>query len=234
MALSRPVRAILYPASMLLAGALTGCWGKAAMSVQYANGFAPAQHKISIFGVYKDGRMNTEAWGGVAPGVTKALGGKYCEPGYGTATFPADRDVTKAIDEYATSNGPTDDLLGQIAPAAAGDLVLVLTIAGRLPVPVKVSVQDKPQQSGAGGGYGARGHKSKDYDLNELQLAAQVFSVAEQRTVAVVNLDYTGDSIDEAMSKFAAQIGASLPGSECAGWRADAKLDADKIRTLGQ
>jgi hypothetical protein len=220
---------------MLLAAALTACWGKAAMSVQYAGGFQPAGHKISIFGVYKDGRMNSEAWGGIAPGVSKALGGKRCDVAYGAAAFPADRDLTHAIDEYATANGPTDDLLGQIAPAAAGDLVMVLTVAGHLPVPVKVSVQDQPQQVGSGGAYGARGkHRGKEFDLNELQLAAQVFSVAEGKTVAVVNLDYTGESMDEAWTKFTAQVGESLPGSECAGWRADAKLDADKIRSLGQ
>jgi len=216
-----------------LAVSATACWGKAQMSVQYAAGFQPARHKVSIFGVYKDGRMSSEAWGGIAPGVTKALGGKYCDAVYGTPVFPA--DLTKTIDEYATSNGPTDDLLGQIAPAATGDLVMVLTVAGHLPVPIKVSVQDQPQQVRPGGAYGARGqHRGKDLDLNELQLAAQVFSVAEGKTVAVVNLDYTGQSVDEAWTTFTAQIGESLPGSECTGWRADAKLDADRIRALGQ
>jgi hypothetical protein len=235
MALSRSVRAIRCALWTILAASATACWGKAEMSVQYAPGFQPAQHKISIFGVYKDGRMNSEAWGGIAPGVSKALGGRLCDAAYGTAAFPADRDVTRAIDEYATSNGPTDDLLGQIAPAAAGDLVMVLTVAGHLPVPVKVSVQDQPQRQGPGGAYGGRGrHRGKDFDLNELQLAAQVFSVSEGKTVAVVNLDYTGQSVDEAWTKFTAQIGESLPGSECTGWRADAKLDADKIRSLAE
>jgi hypothetical protein len=233
MASSRPVRAFPYVVSIFVAATGAGCMSKAEMTVKYASGFDPARHKVSIFGVFKDGRMNSEAWGGISPGVTKALGGRFCEVGYGAAAFPPDRDVTTAINDYATSNGPTDDLLAQLAPAAAGDLVVVLTIAGRLPVPVKVSVQDPPQQHGAGAGYGTRGHHSKNMDLNELQVAAQVFSVAEGRTVAVVNLDYTGESIDEAMTKFATQLGESLPASECAGWRLDAKLDVDKIRNLG-
>lgn len=203
------------------------------MTVKYAAGFDPGRHNVSIFGVYKDGRMNSEAWGGIAGRISNALGHSACEAGYGTAAFPADRDVTTAIDDYTTSNGPTDDLLAQVAPAAAGDSVMVVTIAGRLPVPMKVHVQDQHQAPVAGRGP-LRGHRDKDVDLNELQLTAQIFSVAQSKTVALVNLDYTGQSMDEAMDKFVAQVGESLAGSRCAGWNLDAKLDVEKIRSLGQ
>jgi hypothetical protein len=43
--------------------------------------------------------------------------------------------LASAVDEYARADGPTDDLLAQLAPAAQGDLVLVLTFAGKLPEP---------------------------------------------------------------------------------------------------
>ena len=114
MASSRAVRAIHCALPLLLAGAATGCLSKAAVSVKYADNFDPTHHKVSIFGVFKDGRMNSEAWGGLAPQVRAAFGGGSCEAGYGAAAFPPERDVTTAIDEYATSNGPTDDLLGQV------------------------------------------------------------------------------------------------------------------------
>jgi len=234
-AFSRPVRAIPCAVVLLLA-ATVGC-SKSDITVRYAAGFDPGRHKVSVFGVYKDGLMNSEAWGGIAGRISNALGQSVCVAGYGGAAFPADRGITAAIDEYTSSNGPTDDFLAQIAPAAAGDLVMVVTVAGRLPIPIKIHVQDQQQNStGPSGGRGPiRGqHKDKNIDLNELQLTAQLFSVAESKTVALVNIDYTGQSMDEALDKFAAQVGESLSGSRCAGWNLDAKLDVDKIRSLGQ
>jgi hypothetical protein len=218
---------------VLLIAATAAC-SKADMTVKYAAGFDPGRHKVSVFGVYKDGRMNSEAWGGIAARISNALGHTACEAGYGTPAFPADHDATAAIDEYTSSNGPTDDLLGQIAPAASGDLVMVVTVAGRLPIPVKIHVQDQQQTSRATARGPLRGHRDKDVDLNELQLTAQIFSVAESKTVALVNLDYKGESMDEAWDKFAAQVSESLAGSRCAGWNLDAKLDVEKIRSLAQ
>jgi len=233
-----PVRvipcAVVLVLAVVLVVAAIAC-SKSGMTVKYAAGFDPARHKVSVFGVYKDGQMNSEAWGGIAGRIDNALGHTPCEAAYGATAFAAGKDVTTAINEYAASNGPTDDLLAQIAPAASGDLVMVVTVAGRLPIPMKIHVQDptqKPVMGARRGGF--REHKDKDYDPNELQLTAQVFSVAESKTVALVNLDYKGDSMDEAWDKFTAQVGESLNGSQCAGWNVDAKLDIDKIRSLGQ
>jgi hypothetical protein len=214
--------------ALLLAGAAAGCQSAADFSVKYASGFEPARHKVSVFGVFKDGRMSSEAWGGLAPRISAALGGGPCDAGYGGAAFPPDAPVSAAIDEYVTSSGPTDDLLGQIAPAATGDLVLVLTVAGQLPLQKKISVQTAPPV------YSKRGRRSRDdRDPNALDVAAQLFSVEKGQSVAVVSLEYAGDSIDEAMTKFASQLGQLLPGAACAGWNAAAKLDADRIRGLG-
>jgi hypothetical protein len=225
----------VIPCAVVLLLTATAACSKADITVKYAAGFDPGRHKVSVFGVYKDGLMNSEAWGGIAGRISNALGQSVCVAGYGGAAFPADRGITAAIDEYTSSNGPTDDFLAQIAPAAAGDLVMVVTVAGRLPISMKIHVQDpsqKPVMGGRRGGF--REHKDKDFDANELQLTAQVFSVAESKTVALVNLDYKGESMDEAWDKFAAQVGESLSGSQCAGWNLDAKLDVDKIRSLGQ
>jgi hypothetical protein len=221
----------------LLAGAASGC-SKAQISTKFASDFAPGHHSISVFGVYKDGRMSSDSWGDLGRQIAPALGGGQCDPAYGGPVFSANRDLSAAIDDYASANGPTDDLLAQIAPAARGDLILVVTAAGQLPAQKKVSVQDQPHAHGAGSAYrskaGKSGNKDKEFDPNVLQLSAQLFSVAEGHSVAVVDLKYTGDSADEALAKFTSQLAQSLPGSKCTGWDAEAKLDPDKIRQLGQ
>jgi hypothetical protein len=222
---------------LLLASASAACTATADMSVKYAAGFAPAGHKVSVLGVYKDGRMDSEAWGSLGPKIGSVLGGRACDAAYGGAVLSGDKEVTRVFTEYATANGLSDDLLAQVAPAATGDLVLVVTVAGHTPKPTKYSVVDqgKPPPGGGGSAYGPRGaHHGKDLDLNELQMAAQLFSVADNKTVAIVNLDYTGQSVDEARAKFLQQLGESLPSSQCVGWNADTKLDADKIRALDQ
>jgi hypothetical protein len=168
---------------LLLASASLACTSTANFSVKYAPGFAPAGHKVSVLGIYKDGRMDSEAWGSLGPKIGGALGGRACDAAYGGA----------------------------------------------------VADQGKPPPGGGGSAYGPRGaHHGKELDLNELQMAAQLFSVADSKTVAIVNLDYTGQSVDEARAKFIQQLGESLPSSQCVGWNADAKLDVDKIRALDQ
>ncbi len=210
---------------------------KAQISTSFASDFVPAHHSISVFGVFKDGRMSSESWGSLGPRITPALGGGHCDPAYGEPVIAGNRDLAAAIEDYASANGPTDDLLAQLAPAARGDLILVVTAAGKLPAQRRVSVQDQPQQHGAGPAYKAqRGHQTlnKQFDPNVLELSAQLFSVAQGRSVAVVDLQYTGDSIDEAVAKFTTQLALSLPGSTCTGWDTEAKLDPDKIRKLGE
>jgi hypothetical protein len=112
---------------------------------------------------------------------------------------------------------------------------MVLIVAGKLPVPNKVSVTDDSQSQGMGaplrpGAMGLRGRQAIDPNL--LQLSASLYSVEQHRSVALVDLEYRGDNADEAVATFAAQLARSLPGAACSGWAWNDKVDTEGIRKL--
>ncbi len=234
--------------ALVLALATASCSStEANFNTRFAPGFSPARHVVSVFGVYKDGQMSSEAWTSLAPQVSASLGSARCPAGYvDQASSPAN-PLWAAVDDYTRSNGPTDDLLAQLAPAAEGDLVLVLTVAGRVPVEEKTHLPDETPQSpsmpggsrggmsGMGAGAAMRHAPGKPAGSKDaLDLAALLFSVSEKRSVGQVSLEYTGSHFDEAVTKFTAKLRESLPGAACAGWSWDGKVDVERVRKLGE
>jgi hypothetical protein len=229
---------------------VVACGSTESFTTTFAPGFAPTHHAISVFGVFKDGQMSAEAWDSFAPRLSSWLGSAQCRGGYVEgANARTDAPLWSAVDDYTRSNGPTDDLLTHLAPAAEGDLVLVLTIAGKVPQEEKTKLQDEPAGGGLqGGGRGGMGGMSgmrnpgagsmqrrslPAAQKDELDLAALVYSVAAKESVAQVSLAYTGHSLDEAFAKFSAKLRDTLPGAACAGWAWEGKVDAEAIRKLG-
>ncbi len=239
-----PLIAALGTAASIAWSAACGTAG-ARFTTKLASDFTSARHTVSVLGVYKDGQMSSEAWDTVALPISRSLGANHCDAAYGEALLTANGVLSSAIDDYARSNGPTDELLAQLAPAAKGDLVLVMTIAGKLPVKTKDSLvggSSTPTPSlgggGQGGGMGGRGRgaapvrrsQSGGEDTNELDMSASLFSVHQGRSVALFEMQYSGDSVDDAIAQFSAQLARSLPGVQCSGWNWDAKVDAQRIR----
>jgi hypothetical protein len=204
---------------------------------------------VSVLGVYKDGQMSSDAWSALGPVVSPALGARTCEPGYGSAPVgTSDGVLSLAIEDYARANGPTDDLLGQLAPAAKGDLIVVFTFAGRLPTPTPPDLEGAGATSapttgargpmvgggGAGGaGRGIRGMSSRKQpaDTNVLDISASLYSVAQARSVALVSMEYSGGSVEDAVKRFAAKLARDVPASTCTGWDwKAARVDAARIR----
>ena len=154
--------------------------------------------------------------------------------------------LSSAIDDYARSNGPTDELLAQIAPAARGDLILVFTFAGKLPVakaegahrgdelgaPGRRPERSAPDRRAGGGRRASRSPSFAPADPNELDISASLFSVAQGRSVGLVAMQYSGDSVDDAIAKFAAQLAEALPQARCEGWDWTAKIDAEHLRQM--
>jgi hypothetical protein len=242
-------RSIVLPS--LLALCCCGA-GDAEFNVRYAPGFAPPHHAVSVFGVYKDGQMSAEAWDSLAPRLSSWLGSAPCFAGYvDGATAKANAPLWSAVDEYTRSNGPTDDLLAELAPAAQGDLVLVVTVAGKVPEQEKTSLQSEsgqPAMSGGGGmgggmggmrGGGAPGGAMRREKMvpagakDALDLAALLYSSSTKKSVAEVSLEYTGHNLDDALAKFTAKLNEALPGASCATWAWDGKVDPDRVRKLG-
>jgi hypothetical protein len=218
--------------------------GDAHFTTNFASDFTPGRHTVSVLGVYKDGRMSSSGWETLAPHVAPALGASHCDVGYNTLAS-SNGALADAIDEYARADGPTDDLVTQIAPAAKGDLILVLTFAGRLPQrgPGDAGAQHPaPMQPAAGGGAGGfrrrgrnqPGGRSKSegtVDTDVLDVSASLYSITQARSIALVAMQYSGASLDEAMTKFAAKLAESLPGTLCVGWNWDVKIDPNRIRS---
>jgi hypothetical protein len=207
---------------------------------QFATNFAPdfqlTHHKVSVFGVYKDGQMSSDAWGGLAPRIEPLLGGAPCDVAYDSKLVMSNAALASAIADYARESGPGDDLLAQMRPAAQGDLIVVFTASGRLPVEAKTTVNDPtPPAAGMGGkGFATISSKPKGgEDKSVLQLSASFFSVSQGHSVGLVQLLYSGESVDEAMAQFAAKVSQALPGGTCSGWNWSAQIDPERIRALG-
>jgi hypothetical protein len=195
---------------------------------RFAPGFDGSRRTISVLGVYKDGRLSADSWGNVAASIARWLGGRRCVAGYSESFVAGNPELSLAIDDYAREHGPTEELLGRIAPAATGDLVLVVTIAGHPPATARSSLADEAAQRSAA--RGARQRRASD--ANRLDLSALLFSASDARVVGVVELDYGGASWDDALQRFADRLGATLPGATCAGWAWEGKVDAASVLAL--
>jgi hypothetical protein len=222
-------------ASMAMASCDGG--GDARFGVQYASDFAPARHMVSVLGVYENGRMSPGAWDTFAPHLMPAVGSATCDAGY-DSLMPVDGALASAIDEFARADGPTDDLLTQLAPAAKGDSILVITMSGQLPTKAKASggTTAKPQTSAGGGrraGHPMRGPSRAapgGPEANVLEISALLYSVAKAQSVGALTMQYSGASIDDAEAKFSLRLAQAFPSMGCVDWNWSAKVDADRIR----
>jgi hypothetical protein len=226
-------RLLQVPLGLLLLLLAAGCRHETDYATTFAPDFSPAHHVVSVLGVFKDGKMSSEAWDAIAARVSSSLGAAKCEAAYTDSAISPNQALWSAVDQYTLANGPTDDLLAKIAPAARGDLVLVLTVAGKLPTPEKIHVQDENQNRRNAGLTRNSGLMFRPPALplvtDRLDLSASFFSVPKAASVALVALEYSGESLDEAIAGFTAKLASALPGATCTGWNWDAKIDPEAI-----
>jgi len=215
--------------------------GDDSFKIQYAPEFPQAAGaRISVFGVFKDGRLAPEGWDPLRVHLSPLFSAPGCEPGYPDIVTPSGTPVLQAIDDYSRANGVTDELLDRLGAAAKGDLVLLVTETGR-PGAKSADKSDAPGSAGApatfgagrrGGGAPAAPRKTVTEAANTFEVVGLVFSPHAHKSVGVVRLSYTGTSFDDAMQSFFTRLGAELPGATCEGWKGDLKLDAAEIRKL--
>jgi hypothetical protein len=211
--------------------------GGGELTAKFAASFAPGPHTVSVLGVYQDGRMSLASWDDLAPYLVAALRSDHCAVGYDSlATSGA--PLAEAIDRFAREDGPTDELLTHLAPAAEGDLVLVLTFAGKLPTKARdnAAAHATAAPSGGGGrrhgGHRVRGAPTAEggADSNRLDISASLFSVPQHRSVALIQMRYSGASIEDAMTKFTGKLTESLPDMKCVGWNWSVNIDPNRVR----
>ena len=216
---------------------VTACGGGSArFTTQTAAGLVPAPHTVSVLGVYKDGRMALGSWNKLAPHFASALGSAPCEIGF-DALVTSNQDLANSIDEYARDQGPTSQLLTALAPAARGDLLMVVTLASRpledpaeagppvgAPVPNGMVTQRKRHSHGQNAAGNA-------VDPNRLEVSASLFSVTQNHPVLLVSLSYAGQNTEDALTRFSAELARAIPNSRCVGWNWDVKIDPAMLRT---
>jgi hypothetical protein len=244
-------RRVLARGAALLSLALCpACFSDYTYKAQFVEGFKGGAHKVSVLGVFKDGRMDFEAWDALAPSFSATLGGK-CAAGYDTSFVAAHQTLAAAIDDVVRADGLDDDLLKEIAPAAQGDLLVVFTLAGHVEK-ARIDIKDsQPGGSMGGGGMGGGGamggggpagthatmpsgggHHLPASSTAALDLSATMFSPSQGASVAVVQLEYTGEDATEAVKEFAAKVRGAIPGSTCEGWNWSAPIDERRLREM--
>ena len=196
------------------------------VNVKTAPGFTPGPATVSVLGVFRDGRMSTDAWTPLGPPLSAALGqmADLCDVAYSERLQQAQPDLYTFLEEDTRMNGITEDMLTKMAPKAEGDLILTVTIHGRI---VQAAAHDDmaPQSQpairpGAGRARpGARPSPSRGTAPGGLQFTATLFSVPKQKSVARMNMAYGGTSVEEAFRRFAEEVAKLVPGGTCKGWK---------------
>jgi hypothetical protein len=205
--------------------------GDTHFTVEHAPQWRSAGHHIAVFGVERDGLLSRDGWRVLGPEQRAPFDAQRCNLMFSQATFETTPELANAIDAYVRSNGATDTLLDQLAPASTGDTILVLSMSGR-PIVSSASGssgQSMPALSGSRGGGGRRGgrgggmrqetaHSSPEGD--GVHASAVLFSISEHRSVARIDMLYTGSSSTEALLAFTRELDQQLPQAHCSCKRA--------------
>jgi hypothetical protein len=232
-------------ASLAVVAPTAGCSDYAQVSTRFAPDFVQGRHSVSVLGIFKDGQMSSDAWESIGARLSAPFGAT-CETGYGQLVT-SNQGLSAAVDDYVRANGPGDEMLEQLAPAATGDLVVVFTVAGHVSTkPGNTADTSSMSSTPPGGSMGSGGGKyrgmrpggatgrgmARPTAIAALQISASFYSVSQKKAVGLVAMDYDGTSLDEAFQKMAAKVSASLPGSTCGGWDWKAPVDEGRLRGL--
>jgi hypothetical protein len=222
--------------------AAASCSGEAEFTTRYASDFAAAQRRtVSVFGVFRDGRMSGESWEQFGTKISQPFGGAACAAEYGVGFEAANPDLAAAVDDYTRDNGPSDDLLAEFAPMAQGDLILLYTVSGHPPRPDSPAAGGAASPSGPSPTSMTRGGMQSGRmgatrrgptDTSVFELSATLYSVSQRRSVGLIALRYSGQNTDDAVAKFTAKLAAEVPATTCVGWKSDAHVDPAAIRKL--
>jgi hypothetical protein len=186
--------------------------------------------------------MSTPAWDELSPKLTVTLGPSSladpepCPAAYSVDLVAENGALASAVDEYSRNYGVTEALLDRFAPAARGDLILLVVVAGAVRSK-NHGTQPRPQPAPGPGASRmrrtsslARGPRA---DRGGFEVTASLFSPKEHAMVAAVTLHYTGPSEDSAFSKVISKWAELFPHTSCTGWDLQTHpVDADEVRAL--
>jgi hypothetical protein len=148
-------RALLATATLVLTF-LPGCYNEYAFKTDYTPEFVKGRHRVSVLGVFKDGRMDFESWDALSTALSASFEGGRCAAGYSSDFVSGHGQLAAAIDDVTRADGLGDELLTQLSPAATGDLMIVFTVAGHVEK-VHIDIRNPGQQSQGSPGAGGAG-----------------------------------------------------------------------------
>jgi hypothetical protein len=216
----------LWPALVLSLATASCAEGSANFHAKYEPDFAPAATTVSLFGAFHEGRMSREAWDKVGPSLSAMFAQQACEVGYGDRLSTEKPDLLAAVDESVRDEGITEALLGRLAASAEGDTILIVSLSGQT-----FRTRDIDERALRNGSIGAaaRGNQMRNQpprsgtgsgaEMHEIGISGTLFSTRRHRSIARLNMTYTGTNLDDAIGKFAARMATLVPGSSCKGWR---------------
>jgi hypothetical protein len=214
-------------------------------TTRVASDFPVSGHTVSVFGIFKEGRMSADTWDELGPTLSAAFATGACQAEYRDELVAGNAPLSTAIDDYVRANGIGDELLDAVAPAATGDMIVVFTIAGKVAgggidggTYAMPPTTPNIMQRGTAGYRGQHGPmiggpmRSFGGSSDALEVSASLYSVAQHRSVALVAMRYYGDSLGDALSQLTAKLRATVPGSTCGAWNANVRVDDQRIREL--
>jgi hypothetical protein len=216
----------------------TACAPDTHFAVNYAPDFPRGGSNISVFGVFNDGQMNPRSWDYLRLHLLPPFNQDTCEVAYGDKLVNTTPAVSSAVDDYARTSGVTDELLDQFAPMAKGDAIMVITVAGHPPQPIVIAVPGALEQgTKSSKGQGTQSSQTpaerrKNPDRNVFELTASLFSVRLHHSVGLVDMTYSGQSLDDAFKSFANKLATEMPNSTCSGWNWDVHVDDKRIHEI--
>lgn len=213
------------PLAISLALSAASCADGPHADVRYAPEYTPGPAKIAVLGAFTHGRLSAESWYPLAPRVSSALGRTTCDAAFGDKLKRADPELYEKIDADVTENGITDEMLDRIAPKSGADLIMTITIHGRIdrsmtPAATSQDPTIPGYRPGAAGGNPGRGRQSRGrvMEWRGIEMSASLFSTKLHRSVGRITLRYPGSNADAAVTAFAAKLGMELQGSKCQDW----------------
>ena len=112
--MSPPPRFALAP---LVVALLAGCADAPQFEARFPPSFDVRPKAVSVIGVYRDGRLDADAWDRL--GLGAVVGASTCAPAFGEALRSADPDTFAALDDEARANGISEELIDRLAAARA-------------------------------------------------------------------------------------------------------------------
>jgi hypothetical protein len=199
---------------------------------------------LSVFGVFKDGRLSSDASDDALGKLAPALGTIPCQAAFDRLA-DAKVGLADATSDYAMAEGVTDELLDPFAPAAKGDFILTLAMAGKGALgadagaepPTSPRPQAQPMKTRRGRGRRSppvSSERAAAADRNAFEMSVSLYSVRLHHTVAVVSMTYQGRRMDEAFADFRRELAKELPGAACAGWNGEMFPDPERLRALDE